>query len=633
MKRLHLLLIIVLALTLAASAIWGMLWIYGSKEKVPAGTEAAGLPLGGLPRDEALQLLQTYRQALDSRVVTLADGTPSASFGADKPASGTEASGSSTRSAATDAASADEDEAGAQSPAAGDAGTGGADTARTGTGDSGAERRRGWTLAELGLRLDPSGAEAALRRLGTGSVWERAKYRWRWERQLPARLRDDRQAFDAAIRSEWGFYDERKPVDAVRTITPYDQVVYTPGRSVMHLDLDRQHAELLRWASAGLGPAEPGPPRSGARLRGLDGPALLQELGLEASRETPLLLRSVAPAKTVESLKAEGVERRIASFSTDYRTSSQGRAFNVSETARTLDGWEMKPGEVFDYGEIIRITERETGYREAPVILNGQFTRGIGGGICQVSSTLYNAALRAGLEIVERRNHSVPVSYLPKGQDATFAEGVINFRFRNTTGKHLVIRASSGGGQLTIKLFGTMPREVRYAVASKTVRTMPAPVQLRRSGGLAPGQQIVQKKGRTGYIVETYRIKYVNGQEVSRVRLSRDTYKPQPAVILEGPAAAPAPPPAPEAGPEGAREAGPASGAPTPGGSSAPPPTPAEGRGALAAPDGGDSGSNSRDDAGSGGRDGGSPSGLLEDGLRVLRPEALLPGRTEEPVG
>ncbi|WP_339278951.1 VanW family protein [Paenibacillus sp. FSL W8-1187] len=612
MKRLHLLLIVVLALTLAATAIWGMLWIYGSKDKVPAGTEAAGLPLGGLHRAEALQLLQTYRQALDSRVVTLADGTPSASFGADKPAaadaagSGGAADGASSRAPSPGTASSGDRGAPAQA----------ADGATA--GESGAERSRGWTLAELGLRLDASGAEAALKRLGTGSAWERAKYRWRWERQLPVRLLDDRQAFDAAIRSEWGFYDERKPVDAVRTITSYDQVVYTPGRSVMHLDLDRQHAELLRWASAGLGPAEPAPARSGARLRGLDGPALLRELGREASRETPLLLRSVAPAKTVESLKAEGVERRIASFSTDYRTSSQGRAFNVSETARTLDGWEMKPGEVFDYGEIIRITERETGYREAPVILNGQFTRGIGGGICQVSSTLYNAALRAGLEIVERRNHSVPVSYLPKGQDATFAEGVINFRFRNTTGKHLVIRATSGGGQLTIKLFGTMPREVRYSVASKTVRTLPAPVQLRRSGGLAPGQQIVQKKGRTGYIVETYRIKYVDGKEVSRVRLSRDTYKPQPSVILEGPAAAPAPAPGPEAGPEGAREAGPAGGAPTPGGSAAPTPAPAGDRGALAAPEGGMEG---------------SPSDLLEDGLRVLQPEVLLPGLTEKLVG
>ncbi|MCM3750228.1 VanW family protein [Paenibacillus pasadenensis] len=558
MKRLHMLLIVVLALMLAAFAIWGLLWIYGSKSKVPNGTEAAGLPLGGLHKAEALQLLETYRLALDNRVVTLADGTPSASSGEDKPV------GAAANDGAPSGTAAAQNQAAPQLESA------------DGSISATAERSASWALDELGLRINLDAAVAAISKLGEGSVLERAKYRWNWGNQLPVTLASNRKQFDAAIRKQWGFYDERKPVDAVRTITPYDKVVYTPGRNVLHLDLERQHEGILRWAAKGLGNNEAEQPGGGirssaklkpSRLPQLDGPGLLAALGVEAGWNGTLQFRSVAPKVTLASLKAEGVERLIASFSTDYRTSSQGRAFNVSETARTLNGWMLKPGEVFDYGEIIRITERETGYREAPVILNGQFTRGIGGGICQVSSTLYNAALRAGLEIVERRHHSLPVSYLPKGQDATFAEGSINFRFRNTTGKHLIIRTYTGSGQLTIKLFGTMPKEVRYSIVSRTVRTLSPPVRLRRSSGLAPGQQVVLKKGKTGYIVETYRIRYENGKEVSRTRISRDTYKPQPAVIMEGPASAPIPPspgPGSEADPHGAEEAGPAGGAGTP---------------------------------------------------------------------
>ena len=100
----------------------------------------------------------------------------------------------------------------------------------------------------------------------------------------------------------------------------------------------------------------------------------------------------------------------------------------------------MAPGETFDYSKIIAQTEAKFGYKEAPVILNGNLVPGIGGGICQVSTTLYNAVLRSGLEIVERRNHSLPVSYVTLGQDATFANGYINFKFRNNTDAYLWIR-------------------------------------------------------------------------------------------------------------------------------------------------------------------------------------------------
>ncbi|MFC6648253.1 VanW family protein [Paenibacillus rhizoplanae] len=185
----------------------------------------------------------------------------------------------------------------------------------------------------------------------------------------------------------------------------------------------------------------------------------------------------------------------------------------------------------FDYGKAIQKAQTEYGFREAPVIVNGKLQPGTGGGICQVSSTLYNAALRSGLEIVERRNHSLPVSYLPKGQDATFAEGYINFRFRNNTGKYLIIKSEVQGRTLTIKLFGTFPKNVNYSIESRTVEVLPPTDKYVSDASLPKGGTRVLLAGKTGYVVETYITRHVDGAAVERNLLSRDTYYAQKRII------------------------------------------------------------------------------------------------------
>jgi hypothetical protein len=203
----------------------------------------------------------------------------------------------------------------------------------------------------------------------------------------------------------------------------------------------------------------------------------------------------------------------------------------VDAAARSIDGMVLAPDEVFDYNEVIEYAEKTYGFREAPVIFGGRLTPGVGGGICQVSSTLYNAAVRAGLTIVERRNHSLPVKYLPKGQDATFAKGYINFRFKNTSGHHLLIRAEVKNGFLTVKLFGDMPENVSYSLESRTTEVISPPNKYVINRSLPAGSQQVLVRGKQGYVVETYRIKKVDGQTVERTLLSKDTYPAQPNVI------------------------------------------------------------------------------------------------------
>lgn len=265
----------------------------------------------------------------------------------------------------------------------------------------------------------------------------------------------------ARFGADWEEQRYSKPINAVRQIDGDDQIHYIPGRSARRLD----------WPKLGV-----------ALDKAL--PKDFTASGEPVRVELPF--RQLEPDITVDGLRSEGIERKIVQLSTSLGSSSEGRVYNVNSAASTVDGLILKPGEIFDYAQIIAKAERTHGFREAPVIVNGQLEPGIGGGICQVSSTVYNAALRVGLDIVERRNHSLPVSYLPKGQDATYATGSINFRFKNNTGKHLLLRAAVQNRMLTVKFFGTFPSNVSYELESRTVHVLPIPEKTISNDSLSP---------------------------------------------------------------------------------------------------------------------------------------------------
>jgi len=366
-----------------------------------------------------------------------------------------------------------------------------------------------WTLEELGMHVDVTDAQSTLDSLSTGSTVARAKQRWQFPRQLHIDITWDKRSFEKAIRGQWGYMDASEPVNATRTISTSDKISYTPHQEAYRLDTDILFNQAIAAAKQ----------------------AIEANWAADAKPVTlKLAVKTISPNITLEQLKGQGIQRKIASFTTDFSTSGSGRVHNVTVTANTLHDWELAPGEVFDYAKIIEAAQAQYGFLEAPVILNGELVPGIGGGICQVSSTLYNAALLAGLEMTERRNHSLPVSYLPKGRDATFAEGSINFRFKNSTGKHLLVRTEVSGRKLTVKLFGTMPDNIRYELDSKTVSVINPPVKTVISATVQSGTRLLLTAGKPGYVVETYRTLYRDGKAISRKRISRDTYKAQPAV-------------------------------------------------------------------------------------------------------
>lgn len=359
------------------------------------------------------------------------------------------------------------------------------------------------TLREAGAEYAAAALSEKLTVLRSGGLWQRAQARHAIAADWPLEIRLDTAPLHDRLSPAWERETFGTPVNAEREITENDQVRYHPETNKSRIDWT-----LLEQAIAAA------LPRS-LEKTGAEGIAL--ELPL-ATLEAPI---------TVRGLKAEGVERKIAEFSTSLGASGPGRVHNVQAAAAAVDGTVLAPGAVFDYGKAIEKAQAETGFREAPVIVGGRLQPGVGGGICQVSSTLYNAALRVGLEMVERQNHSVPVNYLPKGQDATFAQGYINFRFRNNTGKWLVIRTAVKGKMLMVKLFGSFPRNVTYTLESKTVEILPPRDQAVADASVPSGGTRVLRKGRTGYIVETYITKRTGGASPERTLLSRDTYPAQ----------------------------------------------------------------------------------------------------------
>ena len=197
------------------------------------------------------------------------------------------------------------------------------------------------------------------------------------------------------------------------------------------------------------------PERKGVKLDVAATKAALLKSGVDALRDgekVALVVQEETPKVTAAMLGQVGT--LLGSYSTSYGSSSASRRHNVEKAAGFINGTLLGPGEVFSYNDTVGPRTPRLGWLNAPTYQDGQVVPGPGGGICQVSTTLYNAALRANLKIVERRNHSMPVHYAPAGCDATVNWGSIDFRFANSTEGPVYVLARASGGKLSFNLYG-----------------------------------------------------------------------------------------------------------------------------------------------------------------------------------
>lgn len=259
--------------------------------------------------------------------------------------------------------------------------------------------------------------------------------------------------------------------------------------------------------------------------------------------EITVKAQRTVPEVTAAELREGLFTNELASYKSTYSTAAVGRAYNVARAASSINGKILLPGDTFSYNDTIGNPSLANGYRVAPIYENGKTSEGVGGGVCQVSSTLYSAVLYANLQIVERRSHSLTVAYVPKGQDATVAYGSVDFKFKNDTDRPIRIDASASGGKCVVKIVGTAPDVRREVKITHTVAasTEPTVTEIPDSS-MEEGSRKVKTAGKTGYVIDSVRTVYENGEAVKTERLSRSTYKMMPTEVSVGtmPAATPA---------------------------------------------------------------------------------------------
>ncbi|WP_032122236.1 VanW family protein [Clostridium amazonitimonense] len=241
------------------------------------------------------------------------------------------------------------------------------------------------------------------------------------------------------------------------------------------------------------------------------------------------------PTVTAEELNK--VNSKIATFSTNYaHNSTNERAVNVELSTKAINGTVLMPGEVFSYNDIVGERTRERGYKDAPVIVGNKVEDDLGGGICQVSSTLYQAVLRTGLKSVERYNHSLGTSYLSLGLDATVAYGSLDYKFKNTFDFPIYIEGiTTPNRMLYFNIYGNSASTGRtYEMVTEVYEHIKAPVKTIQDPNLPEGQTVVEKNGVDGSKVKVYRKTYENNVLIDTEFLSNDVYKAIDGIVRVG---------------------------------------------------------------------------------------------------
>ncbi len=253
-----------------------------------------------------------------------------------------------------------------------------------------------------------------------------------------------------------------------------------------------------------------------------------------------ILVSEVEPKIKERDLQGMG---EIASFTTWYNPAQIDRSHNVILATRALNTTMVNAGEVFSFNKTVGPRLPEGGYRDAMVIVGDKFEQGLAGGICQVSSTLYNACLLAGLKITERHNHNLAVAYVPLGQDATVAYGSQDFCFRNNLGDPIYIWAQAGNGKVIMTIYGKMKYKQKIQVSHIVDQVIDFKEIRETKEDMAPGTEKVEQNGSPGYVVRSFRTFFGNdGSVVRQEQLARDSYRPLSRLVYVGPVTEDLPP-------------------------------------------------------------------------------------------
>jgi vancomycin resistance protein YoaR len=250
-------------------------------------------------------------------------------------------------------------------------------------------------------------------------------------------------------------------------------------------------------------------------------------------RRAELTMHRVEAEITTAEAQQMGIVERISTFTTDYPSSNKPRVNNIHILADALDGTLIPPGGTFSFNETIGPRTAEKGYQEANAIINGKLVPQLGGGICQVGTTVFNAVFLSGLPVVERKNHSLYISHYPTGRDATVSWGGPDFKFKNDTPNWVLVATGYTNSTVTISLYGTSPG---YQITSDTgpwtdlknppVREVPDPT-------LPAGSRVIEERGVSGRTIIVVQHVLKDGVEI-RTQTFKSVYKPGEEVVRVG---------------------------------------------------------------------------------------------------
>ncbi len=305
--------------------------------------------------------------------------------------------------------------------------------------------------------------------------------------------------------------DVDSTIEAIKTAISDFSIINEPIEIVVEfqspqaIDIEQIHSEIYKEPQDAYYTQDPFAVYPSEN--GLDFDITIEEaqeiLGDQTADEYTIPLKTLYPSVTTNMIGTEAFPDLLSTYSTKYSTSDQDRTTNLQLAANKINGTVIMPGETFSYNKVVGERTIAAGYKEAAMYVNGEVVDGLGGGICQISSTLYNAVVYANLEVTQRSNHQFVPSYVTASRDATVVYGSIDFQFVNNRDYPIKIVCSVSGGTAKFEIYG-LKQDDDYEVEILSYET-----------------------GRTSTAIysEAYKILKRDGIEVSRELLSKDTYK------------------------------------------------------------------------------------------------------------
>ena len=260
-----------------------------------------------------------------------------------------------------------------------------------------------------------------------------------------------------------------------------------------------------------------------------------------ASNNVSVELEFVEELADITKEYNETLTQKVAHFSTNVADSTGGRKHNVKSALEKFNGFILEPGKEISFNEVTGPHTLENGYKIATIIYNGEFTDGVGGGICQASTTLYNALILSGVEINEVHKHSLPVYYVPFALDAMVSEHTSDLRFTNTTENPMYIHTYSDKNSVSVDIY-TKPSEYTYKTRSETIDTIKAGGDkiVKDSDGkysskvLFEGEYFRLSYPKDGYEAKAYLQKYLGDELIEESQIRHEIYQAQKGVVVEG---------------------------------------------------------------------------------------------------